>query len=289
MPTASEHPDGRQGTIAGREKITNFEASGSGTGSAVSSANTSDAESTCASATATVFSETPGQAAQRSQTRSAGRESLATATAAITAQPGTSDAADTALRSPQVAHAAISTASHAQGIAAASSPASTQETFAALDRGTSLEAPIWTHAAGQHAEAGFHDPDLGWVGVRADLNASGIHATLVPSSADAAQTLSGHLAGLSSHLADEHAPVASLTMASPGESGADSGLGQRMQQGTEGNAQGNRPDEPAALPRNHLTAGSGTATSAITPESGVSFEVHAYTGEFRGTRISVIA
>ena len=148
--------------------------------------------------------------------------------------------------------------------------------------------PAWTHAGGQHAEAGFRDPDLGWVGVRADLNTGGIRATLVPSSAEASQTLSGHLAGLSSHLVEQQTTVASLSMASPGESGADSGMGQHMQQGAEGNAQGSTSEEPQATPQRDSPLESSTSTLAATTESGVP-ETHAYPGELRGTHISVMA
>ena len=55
--------------------------------------------------------------------------------------------------------------------------------------------------------------------------------TLVPSSAEAAQALDGHLAGLSTHLTEQQSTVASLTIASPSGSEVENGAGQRMQQG----------------------------------------------------------
>ena len=157
-----------------------------------------------------------------------------------------------------------------------------------LDSGTSPGTPSWTHAGSQHAEAGFRDPALGWVGVRADLNGDGIHATLVPSSAEAAQALNGHLAGLSSHLVEQQSPVASLTMASPSESGIENGMGQRMQQGAEGNPQGNAPDESPAGSQLSASLATSTAILGAPAQPGTRDSSH-YSGELRGTHISVMA
>jgi hypothetical protein len=60
------------------------------------------------------------------------------------------------------------------------------ETFAALDATAAPGRPAWIHTGAQQAEAGFQDPELGWVGVRADASGSGIHAQLVAGSTDAA-------------------------------------------------------------------------------------------------------
>ena len=127
------------------------------------------------------------------------------------------------------------------------SPASSEprETFAALDAGDAVAKPAWIHAGTQRAEAGFQDPALGWVGVRADTSGGGVHAQLVPGSADAAQALSGHLAGLNAYLAEHHTPVETLTLAAPesGWAGGQSGTGggQQMQQGAgQQTAQGRR-------------------------------------------------
>jgi flagellar hook-length control protein FliK len=180
-------------------------------------------------------------------------------------------------------------ASDAQAIPGTSGPTSAQDTFAALDQQTSWSVPTWTHAAGQHAEAGFRDPELGWVGVRADLSASGVHATVVPSSADAAQALGSHLAGLNSHLAEQHAAIATLSMASPGESGAGGGIAQHTQQGTEGNDRGSNPQESAASSRANSTGESNAAAATIKADTGASFEARAYAGDLRGRFISVVA
>ena len=110
-----------------------------------------------------------------------------------------------------------------------------REAFAALDAEGAPGKPAWISAGAQRAEAGFQDPALGWVGVRADLGGGGIHAALVPGSADAAQALGGHLAGLNAYLAEHHTPVGTVTMAAPEGGwagvGADKGAGQGMQQG----------------------------------------------------------
>ncbi len=144
---------------------------------------------------------------------------------------------------PSVVHgmAGASHASpHAYG-AANASPAmsaslpgsSSRETFAALDGDAEQSATSWTHAGAHSAEAGFEDPALGWVGVRADLSASGVHAAVVPGSTEAAQALSGHMAGLHAYLSEQRTPVDTLTLASPTNGGAYSnqGMSQQMQQG----------------------------------------------------------
>jgi hypothetical protein len=110
----------------------------------------------------------------------------------------------------------------------------TREVFATLDTENPTGRPTWVHAGAQQAEAGFQDPTLGWVGVRADATGGGVHAELVAGSADAAQALGGHMAGLNAYLADHHTPVESLTLTSSdgGRSGSDAGTaGQSMQQG----------------------------------------------------------
>jgi hypothetical protein len=108
------------------------------------------------------------------------------------------------------------------GIAPAGAP---HDAFAALDAGTSSAAPTWVHAGAAHAEAGFDDPALGWVGVRAELGSSGVHASLVPGSTDAALALSSHLAGLNAYLAEHHSEVSAVTLSAPENRSADPGAG----------------------------------------------------------------
>lgn len=124
-----------------------------------------------------------------------------------------------------------------------------QAAFAALDSAVKPDAPSWIHAGTRRAEAGFEDPALGWVGVRADLSSSGVHATLVPGSVEAAQALSGHMAGLNAYLAEHHTPVATLSMASPGDRGMSNSAGQGMNPGSgQSSGQGGSP-EPSANPQ----------------------------------------
>jgi hypothetical protein len=134
--------------------------------------------------------------------------------------------------------------SAATGSTGAATSPSAHETFAALDGGTATASPAWTHTGTQYAEAGFHDPALGWVGVRADSASGGVHASLVPDSTDAAQALGGHVAGLNTYLAEQHTPVETLTVAAPehrsigsstdqsGSQGMHQGAGQDSGQGS---------------------------------------------------------
>ncbi len=114
-------------------------------------------------------------------------------------------------------------------------------TFAALDSGstfgadTSVGAPGWVHASSQRAEAGFEDPVLGWVGVRADVVSGTVHAAILPGSAEAAAALSTHLAGLGTYLSEQHAPVSAVTVAAPAQQGMESGGGQHLQQNPQQN------------------------------------------------------
>jgi hypothetical protein len=111
--------------------------------------------------------------------------------------------------------------------ASSSSTPDSHETFAALDSDAARGAS-WLHAGAHSAEAGFQDPSLGWVSVRADLAAGSVHASVVAGTADAAQALSGHMAGLNSYLNDHRTPVQTLTLASPG---GDGGFNQMAGQG----------------------------------------------------------
>jgi hypothetical protein len=95
------------------------------------------------------------------------------------------------------------------------------ETFAALDSGAPAPS-AWRHLGTREAEAGYQDPTLGWVGVRAELNAGAIHATVSAATFEAAQVLGGHLSGLNSYLAENSTPVESLTL-NAGHSGLAAG------------------------------------------------------------------
>ncbi len=140
----------------------------------------------------------------------------------------------------------------AGGSAGAPGGTGSRETFDALDAGTAAGMPTWTHTGAERAEAGFNDPALGWVSVRADTNGAGIHASLVPGSAEAAQVLGGHMAGLNAYLGEHHTPVETLTLAVPesrvGEFSTDTSAGQLMQSGNgqgmgQDTGQGGRADQ----------------------------------------------
>lgn len=165
-----------------------------------------------------------------------------------------------------------------------------QDTIAALDSTSGVGAPTWTHAGSQNAEAGFADPTLGWVGVRAGLSGVNVHAAVVPGSIEAAMALSAHLPGLGAYLQELHAPVASLTVASPEQSGPDPGAGQNTEHspgqnphaGEDGEArtQTVAANEPAAVSDavgdRHATASDGADPVRLM-------------GNLRGTHISVMA
>ena len=226
----------------------------------------------------------------RAANRNAAGETVSGTTPVTTVQSGVVEAAASSqLRNPGAPRISSALAPDRQQAATANSgAASAQDTFSALDSGTSPGTPTLTHAGSQHAEAGFRDPALGWVGVRADLSVDGIHATLVPGSAEAAQALNGHLAGLSSHLVEQQSPVASLTMASPNERGIENGMGQRMQQGAEGNSQGNAPDESPAGSQFNAPPVANALVQDASAQAGIR-DSFTHTGELRGTHISVMA
>ncbi len=131
---------------------------------------------------------------------------------------------------------------HAATLGAVPADSGVRATFAALDAAAGPGTQSWVHTGPHQAEAGFEDPALGWVGVRADLGAGGVHAALLPGSVEAAQALSGHLAGLNAYLAEHHTPVAALSMAAPGSQGMDARAGQGMNPGSGQNSgQGGSP------------------------------------------------
>jgi len=129
---------------------------------------------------------------------------------------------------------------------------------------------------------------LGWVSVRADLGTGGIHASLVPATADAAQALGSHMAGLNAHLAERHTPVETLTLAAPenqrAEANMNPGANQNMRHGNGHGSHGGQQ------------TGAGSETAAIQPviPAAVRSSSGGLTGESSmtgaaGTYISVMA
>ena len=90
----------------------------------------------------------------------------------------------------------------------------------------------WIHSGPRFAEAGFQDPSLGWVSVRAERDVTGMHAVLVPPSHDAGRILSAHLSGLNAHLADYQIQISPVTMSARSEGLIDSGVGSGSQRDT---------------------------------------------------------
>ncbi len=161
-----------------------------------------------------------------------------------------------------------------------------KETFAELDGGTAVGTPAWVHSGGHQAEAGFQDPALGWVGVRADLSGGSVHAALVPSSAEAGQVLGAHMAGLSAYLSEQRAPVASLSLV--GADGSGPGSGQPMQQGAGQSAGGGEAFESHSRSQSSLPAAPSREAGRSTNEGGGSEESSPARGS-RGRHISVVA
>jgi hypothetical protein len=191
----------------------------------------------------------------------------------------------------------MSTTGDVAGSSGASAGSATRETFAALDAETASGTPTWIHAGSQRAEAGFQDPALGWVGVRADMGGGGVHAALVLGSADAAQALGGHLAGLNSYLAEQHTPVETLTLAAPGgrwaEPGADhqgtnQGMNKGLNQGAGQNTGQGASSEPQSSPRPSTPALTAAAFPDVSAQTGRP-DAAALTARPAGIHISVMA
>jgi len=163
-----------------------------------------------------------------------------------------------------------------------------RDVFTAIDSGTGVGAPAWVHAGLQKAEAGFDDPQLGWVGVRAGMTGSGVQAVVLPGSSEAEQALRTHLSGISAYLSEQHAPVSTLTVAGPGPYGfAPSTDGRGQQNANQNDAQGSavlpqagRHPEPEGIAAMSVKAGAanGSESPGFAPLDG-----------WRGSRISVMA
>jgi hypothetical protein len=209
-------------------------------------------------------------------------------------QPGSSALDGSTLsRDPAGASGAGNTSGNMAGTSpGAAAGAGSRETFAALDAGTTTGTPTWIHAGAQRAEAGFQDPALGWIGVRADGSGGGIHAALVPGSADAAQALGGHLAGLNAYLAEQHTPVESLTLAALESHSTEAGTDQSASQGMHPGAGQNSGQDGYAEPQSNAQASSPPNTVTVIPETSAQTSGLDGTGQAArpgGVHISVMA
>jgi hypothetical protein len=182
------------------------------------------------------------------------------------------------------------------GPAGPSAASVNREVFTALDARMTAATPALPHAGAQRAEAGFHDPSLGWVGVRADSEGGGIHASLVPGSTGAAQALGTQMPGLSSYLAEQHTPVQTLTLAAPENHAAayslDQGGSQGLQQGmgqNTGQSAGQGTDPEALLSPQQSSSPSTTVPSEMEASANGGLGENGETTRPGGQHVSVIA
>jgi hypothetical protein len=128
---------------------------------------------------------------------------------------------------------------------------SKHEPFTALDSATTDGTPRWTLAGNHKAEAGFQDPSLGWISVRAQSTSGTIHADVVAPTEVAAHVLNGHLEGLNAHMAAHYEHLSAVTVSTndPARNGRDPLA--EMSQG--GSSDGGQPQG-----REHSRSGSRT-------------------------------
>ncbi|HEX4756924.1 MAG TPA: hypothetical protein VH308_03045 [Terracidiphilus sp.] len=193
------------------------------------------------------------------------------------------------VRDPQATRGMTGSSPGGAGFSSGSTAeSSAHEAFAALDADTNSSGPNWIHAGTRRAEAGYQDPALGWIGVRADVSGGGVHATLLPSSSEAAQVLGGHMAGLDAYLAAEHTSVRSLTLTTP--EGSEPGLasGQDLGQGMNQESGQSGYSEPQPGSRASMAA-IATSVSRDTPAQSGRLDHATEIPRLGGTHISVVA
>lgn len=103
-----------------------------------------------------------------------------------------------------------------------------QEPFAMIDTIPVHAGAGWTLAGTHRAEAGFQDPALGWVAVRAQEVGGTIHATIVPAASEGVQALSDHLPALIAHMASQSPHLDTISIST---SDATTGWGRNDGQG----------------------------------------------------------
>ena len=227
---------------------------------------------------------------------------IAHAAAPSHANSATSNAALIAREAPGLQGAAIPPAIDQPEVSTSvRSSAPVRDAFAAIDSDSSPVTPTWVQAGAHHAEAGYEDPDLGWVSVRADVSASGVHAALVPGTPDAAAALAGHLPGLNAYLAEHRSEITHVTVAQAearslnSGSDCDSGNGQSARHAPhhgsgQGTNSGSHHDSPHGA-RTALNSHSQTdlaqsvSDSAMPPNAAQAIPLHRGLGHY----ISVMA
>jgi hypothetical protein len=229
-------------------------------------------------ATDAIATQTSSRAARKLQVEESENSSHAQ-----TQDSGSAGVLPAALHTASAAHAAVAGESNSQSAVAAG--AISRDAFAVLDAGSGTGDASMIHTSSRHAEAGFQDPVLGWVGIRADAGVTGVHATLTSASSDAAQVLGSHMAGLNAYMAENHTPVETLTLATSGQQtgfGAEQSAGQAMGQGAGSHA-GQQNSMPEAQ-------GNSIASSVIPSETAL--DVSGWSGggaALEGAHISVVA
>jgi hypothetical protein len=145
-------------------------------------------------------------------------------------QPGRHDGIGSASAALQTGHS-LATAPSELGLSAhQESPASARQPievrpFEALDQQPNDRGWRWTNAGTCRAEAGFADPSIGWISVRAHTDAGGVHATVVPGSTEAAQALASHMSSLNIHVTNQHLNVNTVTLSAPDSGSSFGGFG----------------------------------------------------------------
>ena len=162
-----------------------------------------------------------------------------------------------------------------------------RDTFAALDAETASPPTTWIQAGTRRAEAGYQDPALGWVGVRAQSDGSGVHAAVVPGSAEAAQALNGHLTGLNAFMVEHHGHGSTVTLAAPESAHAEgTQYGSGQQQGNPGRQEANSREPNSQSP---IEAGRGQSASLVPTNSASQIDGFVTTAASPGIHISVVA
>ena len=219
--------------------------------------------------------EAASASTERSAGKTADRRSAEVRAVTATEQPVTSHSPITAAGTPAFhatdARAASATAGDRdatggglRGMDAAGWSAAGSDPFAALDGDGTAPPTTWVHAGAHRAEAGYLDPALGWVGVRADAAGSATHASIVPATAEAAQVLGAHVSGLSAYMAEHHGAATTVHVTVPDGTHFGDGWNQGRGMGQpSGRESGARQDAEAA-------AGSGTVQSAVPARAEVS-------------------
>jgi len=186
---------------------------------------------------------------------------------------------------PNIFPAPVSAPSTTDAHSAQPAPAATalfspQSTFAALDTATPLPSTLFTHAGLRHAEAGYLDPSLGWVGVRAEISGGALHAAVLPASPQAADILGAHLPALHTYVSQQHGIESTIDMSWQNNTNAGGGFQQSSHQDSYASAQ---DDPTASVPR--------SAPASVTPPgSFASFDAAGAPPPASGGRyISVLA